>query len=80
MADESIAVLLVRSVVVLEHVLSLELLAAVRVGTAVRPEVDLMVQLVTGELAVSAELLRAAVHIANEQILIHCGGGGEELS
>lgn len=61
-----------RPVVVLVDVLSLELFAAVRVRTNVRPEVDLVVQLVTSQFAVSSELLVTPVHVANEQILLNC--------
>lgn len=65
-----------RPVVVLEHVLPLELLAAVRVPAHVRPEIDLMVQLVASQLAISAELLVTAADVANEQIFF-CFGGRE---
>lgn len=70
---DSISVLFVRPMVVLEDVFSLELFATVRIVTAVGPKIDLVVQLVTSQLAVSSELLVTAVHVANEQVLVYCG-------
>ena len=76
---DSISVLFVRPMVVLEDVFSLELFATVRIVTAVGPKIDLVVQLVTSQLAVSSELLVTAVHVANEQVLVYCVEGKDKL-